>query len=93
MTSRETQRALVLQGGVAIGVYEAGIFKGLYDRLYKPGESLFDIVAGTSIGAINAAILVSHFTQQDQRRRVQRNVKAIQKKGIQGSFRRPIQAS
>lgn len=42
MTSRETQRALVLQGGVAIGAYEAGIFKGLYDRLYKPGESLFD---------------------------------------------------
>jgi NTE family protein len=62
MTSRKTQRALVLQGGVAIGAYEAGIFKGLYDRLYKPGESLFDIVAGTSIGAINAAILVSHFT-------------------------------
>src|SRR5919112_2779297 len=63
MASRKTQRALVLQGGVAIGAYEAGIFKGLYDRLYKPGESLFDIVAGTSIGAINAAILVSHFAQ------------------------------
>jgi predicted acylesterase/phospholipase RssA len=66
MTSRKTQRALVLQGGVAIGAYEAGIFKGLYDRLYKPGESLFDIVAGTSIGAINAAILVSH-TQNDKK--------------------------
>jgi NTE family protein len=66
MTSRKTQRALVLQGGVAIGAYEAGIFKGLYDRLYKPGESLFDIVAGTSIGAINAAILVSHFTQNNK---------------------------
>jgi NTE family protein len=67
MASRKTQRALVLQGGVAIGAYEAGIFKGLYDRLYKPGESLFDIVAGTSIGAINAAILVSHFTQNDKK--------------------------
>lgn len=65
MASRKTQRALVLQGGVAIGAYEAGVFKGLYDRLYKPGESLFDIVAGTSIGAINAAILVSHFTQNE----------------------------
>ena len=67
MASRKTQRALVLQGGVAIGAYEAGVFKGLYDRLYKPGESLFDIVAGTSIGAINAAILVSHFTQNDKK--------------------------
>jgi NTE family protein len=52
---------------VAIGAYEAGIFKGLYDRLYKSGESLFDIVVGTSIGAINAAILVSHFTQNDKK--------------------------
>jgi NTE family protein len=67
MASSKTQRALVLQGGVAIGAYEAGIFKGLYDRLYKSGESLFDIVVGTSIGAINAAILVSHFTQNDKK--------------------------
>jgi predicted acylesterase/phospholipase RssA len=26
-------------------------------------ESLFDIIAGTSIGAINGAILVSHFLE------------------------------
>ncbi len=54
------QRALVFQGGVALGAYEAGVFKGLYDKLYKPGEPFFDIVAGTSAGAINAAILVSY---------------------------------
>jgi predicted acylesterase/phospholipase RssA len=55
-----TQRALVFQGGVALGAYEAGVFKGLYDRLYKPDQPFFDIVAGTSAGAINAAILVSY---------------------------------
>ena len=55
-----TQTALILQGGGALGAYEAGVFKVLYDRLYETGKPLFDIVAGTSIGAINAAILVSH---------------------------------
>jgi len=54
------QRAL--QGGGALGAYEAGAFRALYEFLSKEDEEkqLFDIVAGTSIGAINAAILVSH---------------------------------
>ncbi|TLX91597.1 MAG: hypothetical protein E6K94_02245 [Thaumarchaeota archaeon] len=60
-----TQRALILQGGGALGAYEAGVFKVLYDRLYEPGKPLFDIVAGTSSGAINAAILVSHVIKND----------------------------
>jgi NTE family protein len=64
MSKREkiprSQRALVFQGGGALGAYEAGVFKALYKKLYRPGEALFDIVAGTSIGAINAAILVNH---------------------------------
>lgn len=62
MATRETppQRALVLQGSVALGAFEAGVFKALYDKLFRPGEQLFDIVAGTSAGAINAAILVSY---------------------------------
>lgn len=54
------QRVLILQGGGSLGAYEAGVFKALYERLYRPNEPLFDIVAGTSIGAINAAILVSY---------------------------------
>jgi NTE family protein len=61
------QRALVLQGGGALGAYEAGVFKVLCEHLTKQDEEkgekdrpLFDIIAGTSIGAINAAILVSH---------------------------------
>jgi len=59
------QRALVFQGGGALGAYQAGVFKSLYQKLRNDkdkdkSESLFDIIAGTSIGAINGAILVSH---------------------------------
>jgi NTE family protein len=57
------QRALVLQGGGALGAYEAGVFKALCEDLAPKNENnnsrmLFDIVAGTSIGAVNAAIIV-----------------------------------
>lgn len=57
------QRALVLQGGGSLGSYEAGAFEVLYYWIKKDiddNENVFDVVAGTSIGAINAAILVSH---------------------------------
>ena len=62
------QRALVLQGGGAPGAYQAGAFKGLYEKLRKMVVNdndvpLFDIIAGTSIGAINGAILVSYFVE------------------------------
>ena len=65
------QRALVLQGGGAPGAYQAGAFKALYEKLKKivgngdndNNEPLFDIIAGTSIGAINGAILVSYFLE------------------------------
>jgi NTE family protein len=59
---KKPQRALVLQGGGALGAYEAGAFKALYEHISKKDDrnQLFDIIAGTSIGAINAAILVSH---------------------------------
>lgn len=65
------QRALVLQGGGAVGAYQAGAFKALYEKIRNDkdkngdndNEPLFDIIAGTSIGAINAAILVSYFLE------------------------------
>jgi NTE family protein len=59
-SNRKKQRALVFQGGVALGAYEAGVFKAFYKRFFKPDESLFDVIAGTSIGAINASIIVSY---------------------------------
>lgn len=45
------KRALVLTGGGALGSYQGGVLTGLAAR----GER-FDIVVGTSIGAINGAI-------------------------------------
>jgi NTE family protein len=60
------QRALVLQGGGAIAAYEAGVYSALYFLIKKDldkDESLFDILAGTSGGAINAAIIVSAVSQ------------------------------
>jgi NTE family protein len=59
-------RALILQGGGALGAYEAGAFRALCSWLKSDNnntsddEHIFDIIAGTSIGAINAAIIVSY---------------------------------
>jgi predicted acylesterase/phospholipase RssA len=63
MAKSNGQRALVLQGGGSLGAYEAGVFEVLYYWIKKDiddDENIFDIVAGTSIGAINAAFLVSY---------------------------------
>ena len=56
-----------MQGGGSLGAYEAGVFRGLYEKLSNedrrngmPEKPLFDLVAGTSIGAINAAIVTSY---------------------------------
>ncbi|HKL73730.1 MAG TPA: patatin-like phospholipase family protein [Clostridia bacterium] len=46
------RRGLVLEGGGAKGAYHVGAVKALYDNGYT-----FDGVAGTSIGAINGAII------------------------------------
>lgn len=59
----EKQRVLILQGGGALGAYDAGVFEALSDKLSKENTNrpLFDIIAGTSAGAINAALLVSYY--------------------------------
>ena len=67
MAKNSVQRALVLQGGGSLGAYEAGVFEVLYYWIKRfklknidDSENVFDVVAGTSIGAINAAFLVSY---------------------------------
>jgi len=47
--------ALVLQGGGALGAYQAGVYERLAANDYQP-----DWVAGISIGAINAAIIAGN---------------------------------
>ena len=61
MTTRRTATlpydciALVLQGGGALGAYQAGVFEGLAEAGIEP-----DWVAGISIGAINAALIAGN---------------------------------
>jgi NTE family protein len=49
------KRVLVLQGGGALGSYQAGV----YDALHRCGQQP-DWVAGISIGAINAALIAGN---------------------------------
>lgn len=53
--------AIVLAGGGARGAYEAGVLSWLFEHLYPqlaPGFE-FDIVSGTSVGAIHGAYLAA----------------------------------
>ncbi|MSU88456.1 patatin-like phospholipase family protein [Rhodobacteraceae bacterium 2CG4] len=49
------QVVLVLQGGGALGAYQAGVYEALHDAGVEP-----DWVIGTSIGAINAALIAGN---------------------------------
>ena len=70
----DKQRALVLQGGGALGAYEVGVLKVLCKKLAhrklssneEKDRPLFDIIAGSSIGAMNAAVLVSNVVNRNK---------------------------
>ncbi len=49
------QIALVLQGGGALGSYQAGVYQALHEAGIEP-----DWIIGTSIGAINAALIAGN---------------------------------
>ena len=54
-TAVKPRVALVLQGGGALGAYQAGVYQALHEHGMTP-----DWVVGTSIGAINAAIIAGN---------------------------------
>jgi len=54
-TPAKAQRVLVLQGGGALGSYQAGAFQALCRAGFEP-----EWIAGISIGAINAAIIAGN---------------------------------
>jgi NTE family protein len=54
-TPAKAQRVLVLQGGGALGSYQAGAYQALSHADFEP-----EWVAGISIGAINAAIIAGN---------------------------------
>jgi NTE family protein len=63
VTPAKAQRVLVLQGGGALGSYQAGAYQALCHHDFEP-----EWVAGISIGAINAAIIAGN----DAHKRVER---------------------
>lgn len=52
------QVVLVLQGGGALGSYQAGVYQALHEAGIEP-----DWIIGTSIGAINAGLIAGNSTQ------------------------------
>lgn len=54
-TSYDKKVGLVLQGGGALGSYQAGVYEAMASSEYLP-----DWVAGISIGAVNAAIIAGN---------------------------------
>jgi NTE family protein len=57
-TSTNGQVVLVLQGGGALGAYQVGVYQALHEAGVEP-----DWIIGTSIGAINAAIIAGNEPQ------------------------------
>jgi NTE family protein len=51
--------ALVLQGGGALGAYQAGVYQAIHEQGIEP-----DWVSGVSIGAINSAIIAGNLPDQ-----------------------------
>ena len=52
---KHDRRILVLQGGGALGAYQAGVYEGLAAESFAP-----DWVVGVSIGAINSALIAGN---------------------------------
>ncbi|MNX04112.1 hypothetical protein D3C86_336930 [compost metagenome] len=56
---RAARKALVLQGGGALGAYQAGVYAALSETDLQPHW-----IAGVSIGAINAALIAGNAPEQ-----------------------------
>jgi len=52
---KHEQSVLVLQGGGALGAYQAGVYEGMAERGFAPNW-----VTGVSIGAVNAALIAGN---------------------------------
>ena len=69
MPSHQPKRAVVLSGGGARGAYEAGVLRFILDEL--PGRTGiqpdFEIISGTSVGAIHACFLAATADETEKR--------------------------
>ena len=53
------KRGLIMTGGGARAAYQIGVLKAVAEMLPKGGPSPFQIICGTSAGAINAVALAT----------------------------------
>ena len=60
--SRDVENVLIMQGGGSLGSFTCGVFKALVKKNIR-----IDIVAGTSIGAVNAAIIAGSKSDQPEK--------------------------
>ena len=57
--NREPKTGLVLQGGGARGAYQAGALRAIVEVLADRSGNPFEVISGTSVGAINACLLAA----------------------------------
>ena len=74
--SADRQVVLVLQGGGALGAYQAGVYQALHEAHIEP-----DWIIGTSIGAINAGIIAGNRVE-DRLSRVQEFWRRVERREI-----------
>ena len=60
------RRAVILPGGGARGAYQVGVFQAVAELLPAAARNPFQIISGTSAGAINAAVLAARARRFDQ---------------------------
>jgi NTE family protein len=60
--TRALENVLIMQGGGSLGSFACGVYKALVKQKIK-----IDIVAGTSIGAVNAAIIAGSKSDQPEK--------------------------
>jgi NTE family protein len=85
MATAEPRIAVVLPGGGTRGAYEAGALSALLPALQARGERI-DIVCGTSVGAINAALLgsLAHLPPEQQTEAMLERWRAMRKGDVVG---------
>ena len=59
-TNKKIENVLILQGGGSLGAFGCGVFKAISQKNVK-----IDIVAGTSIGGVNAAIIAGNKNEKN----------------------------
>ena len=74
------QVVLVLQGGGALGAYQGGVYQALHEAGVEP-----DWIIGTSIGAINAALITGN-KPEDRLPKLKEFWKRVERANFWGAF-------